>query len=93
VRFATPGYPLKSLRERGTSPKDLQRKVIPIPSRFPIGNMAVRQDEECRGTPSVVLVARVGIGIGGRSIIKLSVKAVGWLEPIGFADMVAARCR
>jgi hypothetical protein len=59
-----PRYPLKALRERGTSPKDLHRKVIPIPSRFPIGNMAVRQDEECRGTPSVVLVARVGIGIG-----------------------------
>jgi hypothetical protein len=64
VRFATPGYPLKSLRDRGNSPKGLHRKVIPIPSRFPIGNMAGRQDVECRGALSAVLAARVGIGIG-----------------------------
>jgi hypothetical protein len=84
---------LQPLRDRGEQPEGPSSEGHPDSQPLPSGKMAVRQDEECRGSRSAALLARFGIGIGGRSIIKLSVKTVGWLEPTGFADMVAARCR
>ena len=65
VRFATPGYPIESLRDRGGKPKGLLRnrsRSRAGPQRRNAGPTPHR--EESPGARPTALAPRVGIGIG-----------------------------